>query len=112
MEQCINYFCLPPKVVQAIDTIYKYLPSSLLTEIHISKQQGSFCILTSGTSPSPPPEDIRAQQSVTHKVSRLALKRAAKLKNSRKSPEEIGQALRAAQQVQDEPQRPDGVPAA
>jgi hypothetical protein len=100
MEQCIDRSCLPREVVQAIDTIYEYLQSSLLTEIRISKQQGSFCIPTSGTSPSPPPEDIRAQQSVARKVSHLANKRAAKLKNSRKSPEEIGQALRAAQQVQ------------
>src|SRR5437588_7787678 len=100
MEQRIDCSCLPRKVVQAIDMIYEYLPSSLLMEICISKQQGSFCIPTSGTSPSSPPEDICAQQSVAHKVSRLALKRATKLKNSHKSPEEIGQALRAAQQVQ------------
>src|SRR5437588_7753988 len=100
MEQRIDCSCLPRKVVQAIDMIYEYLPSSLLMEICISKQQGSFCIPTSGTSPSSPPEDICAQQSVAHKVSRLALKRAAKLKNSHKSPEEIEQALRAAQQVQ------------
>ena len=47
-----------------------------------------------------PPKNIRAQQSIICKGSHLALKRAAKLKNSRKSPEEIGQALRVAQQVQ------------
>src|SRR3954468_7557957 len=101
MEQRIDRSCLPRKVTQAIDTIYEYLPSSLLTEIRISKQRGSFCIPTSGTSPSPPPEDIRAQQSVARKIAHLANKRAAKLKNKniRKSPEEIGQALQAAQRV-------------
>src|SRR4051812_49829326 len=99
MEQRIDRSCLPRDVAKAIDTIYEYLQSSLLTEIHISKQQGSFCILTSGTSPSLPPEDTHAQQSVARKVSHLAIKRAAKLKNSRKSPEEIGQALQVAQQV-------------
>ena len=99
MEQRIDRSYLPRDVVQAIDTISEYLPSSLFTEIRISKQQGSFCIPTSGISPSPPPEDVRAQQSVARKISHLAVKRASKLKNSRKSPEEIGQALQAAQRI-------------
>src|SRR3954451_18069590 len=98
MEQHIDHSCLPRDVIEAIDKIYEYLPNSLLTEIRISKQQGSFCIPTSGTSPSPPPEDVRAQQSVARKIAHLAVKRA-KVKNSRKSPEEIGQALQVTQRT-------------
>src|SRR3954466_13659244 len=100
MERRIDRSCLPRDVLKAIDTIYEYLPSSLLTEIRISKQEGSFCIPTSGTSPSPPPDDIRAQRDVVRKIALLATKRrAASLKNSRKSPEEIGQALKAALRI-------------
>ena len=75
MEQRIDRSYLPRDVVQAIDTISEYLPSSLFTEIRISKQQGSFCIPTSGISPSPSPKDVRAQQSVARKISHLVIKR-------------------------------------
>src|SRR3954447_23808651 len=67
MERRIDRSCLPRNVLQAIDTIYEYLPSSLLTEIRISKQDGSFCTPTSGISPSPPPEDVRAKRSIPRK---------------------------------------------
>ena len=100
MEQRIDRSSIPPDILQAIDTIYEYLPSSLLTEIRITKQDGSFCTPTSGTSPSPPPDDVRARRSVERNIACLAAKRAAKkLKNIRKSPEEIRQALRIALQV-------------
>ena len=100
MEQRIDRSCIPQDVLQAIDTIYEYLPSSLLTEIRITKQDGSFCTPTSGTSPSPPPDDVRAQRSVEKNIARFAAKRAAKRLNlAHKSPEEIRQALRTAMQV-------------
>jgi hypothetical protein len=104
MERRIDRSCMPPKVLKAIETIYEYLPKSLLTEIRISKQDGSFCTPTSGTSPSPPPYDIRAQQSVQRNIqrnSRLAVKvfKRASRKITPKSPEEIGEALQAAKRI-------------
>ena len=105
MEQRIDRSSIPPDILQAIDTIYEYLPSSLLTEIRITKQDGSFCTPTSGTSPSPPPDDVRARRSVERNIARFAAKRAAKkLKIIRKSPEEIRQALRIALQVKVKPE--------
>ena len=91
MEQRIDRSCVPRKVLDAIDAIYKYLPKSLLTEIRVSKQDGSFCTPTSGTSPSPPPYDVRAQRSV-----RIRIKKG---KIIYKSPEEIGEALQAAKRT-------------
>ena len=88
MEQCIDRSCVPRNVLDAIDVIYEYLPKSLLTEIRISKQDGSFCTPTSGTSPSPPPYDVRVQWSA-----RIRIKKG---KIIYKSPEEVGKALQAA----------------
>src|SRR3954470_11016428 len=98
MERRIDCSCMLPKVLKAIETIYEYLPKSLLTEIRISKQDGSFCTPTSGTSPSPPPYDIRAQQSVQRNVRRLAVNSAkrASCKIISKSLEKIREALQAA----------------
>jgi hypothetical protein len=106
MEQRIDRSCLPRKVLHAIEIIYEYLPKSLLTEIRISKQDGSFCIPTSGTSPSPPPYDVRAQQSVQRNVRRLAVKSAkrASRKIIPKSLEEIGEALQAAKRSEVPPE--------
>src|SRR4051812_19615158 len=91
MEQSIDCSCIPCKVLDAIDDIYEYLPKSLLTEIRISKQDESFCTLTSETSLSPPPYDVRVQRSV-----RIRIK---KDKIIYKSPEEIGEALQAAKRT-------------
>src|SRR3954465_1513560 len=91
MERRIDRSCMPPKVLKAIETIYEYLPKSLLTEIRISKQDGSFCTPTSGTSPSPPPYDVRAQRSV-----RIRIKKG---KIIYKSPKEIGEALKATKRT-------------
>ena len=105
MEQRIDRSCLPPNVSRAINTIYDYLPTSLLTEIRISKHDGSFCIPTSGISPSPPPDDVRAQQSVKRKIALLATKRSiTRYRNIRKSPEEVEQALKAAMQTKAVPE--------
>src|SRR3954464_7218774 len=106
MKCRIDRSCMPPKVLKAIEMIYEYLPKSLLTEIRISKQDESFCTLTSGTSPSPPPYDIRVQQSVQRNIrnSRLAVKRfkRASHKITPKSPKEIGEALQAAKRIKAE----------
>src|SRR4051812_39430556 len=103
MEYRIDCSCLPPKVLNAIETIYEYLPKSLLTEIRISKQDGSFCTPTSGTSPSPPPYNIHIQQSIQRNIqnSRLAVKRfkRASHKITPKSPEEIREALQATKRI-------------
>src|SRR4051794_27064473 len=98
MEQRIDRSCLPRKVLDAIEMIYEYLPKSLLTEICISKQDGSFYIPTSRTSPSPPLYDVRVHQSVQRNVRWLAVKRGkrASRKITPKSLEEIGEALQAA----------------
>src|SRR3954463_6550711 len=99
-RQYIDSSCMPPKVLAAIETLSEYISSSLLTELHITKQDGNFCIPTSGTSPSLPPDDVRAQRSVELKIVRIPAKLATKRANcSRKSPEQIGQALRAVLQV-------------
>src|SRR4051812_43689290 len=91
---------MPPKVLVAIETLSEYISSSLFTELHITKQDGNFCIPISGTLPSPPPDDVHAQQSVKLKIARITAKLATKRANSsRKSPEQIGQALRAALRV-------------
>ena len=104
-RQRIDISCMPPKVLAAIETLSQYISSSLLTEIHITKQDGNFCIPTSGTSPSPPPDDVRAQQSVNRKIARITAKLAAKRTNRcRKSPEQIGQALRVVLQVKAVPE--------
>src|SRR3954447_16738685 len=102
MEQRIDRSCVPRNVLDAIDVIYEYLPKSLLTEIRISKQDGSFCIPTSGTSPSPPPYDVRVYKSVQRNVRWLAVKRGkrASRKITPKSLEEIGEALQAAKRTE------------
>lgn len=133
MEKRIDYDILPRDVKQAINTIYEYLPSSFLTEIRITKQHGSFCTPTSGISPSPPPDDVRAQQNVARKISRLAIKRASRpkniprilknipqnvpenipkniRKNVKKSLDDIGKALLAAQQIQVIPETVEEMP--
>src|SRR3954466_14598077 len=94
-NECLN---IPRNVLQAIDTIYEYLPKSLLTEICITKQDGTFCIPISSTSPSPPPDDVCAEQSVARKILRLTTKKkTAKL--SQRSPEQVRQALKTAMQI-------------
>jgi hypothetical protein len=104
IKQRINHSSHPRDVLQAIETIYEYLPCSLFTEIRITKQNGTFCTPTSGTSPSPPPFDVRAQQSVMRKFSHLVTKRTtASIKNRcrsiPRSLDDIRNALRAAKQT-------------
>src|SRR4051812_42230407 len=95
MEQRIDRSCLPRDVLQAIDIIYEYLPSSLLTEIRISKQDESFCTATSGISPSPPPDDIRTKRSILYKFSHRKIRH----KKKPKSLDDIRKALEAAKQT-------------
>ena len=104
MEQRLNRDILPRAILDSIEVIRDLLLKTLVKEIHISTTEGMFMKYITGETPSPPPE---AERSKAKRTADLFKKHAKKAKN-KKTPDEVGAALRDTQKslppIQEEPQ--------